>query len=96
MSGARARATDRRNDITAHTVLQASWKTDIHSLYSANILHSREGDPIECRIRFGQWFRPLRSALLPVLGLMMDSQQTRLQPQLTVWTTNYIHMSVPK
>ena len=40
MSGACSLATDRRNDVTACTVLQSSQKPDIHFLYSANILQS--------------------------------------------------------
>ena len=40
MSGTCLRATGMHNDFTAFTVIQASWKPDIHSLYSANILHN--------------------------------------------------------
>ena len=39
MSGVCLRATESRSDVTASTVLQAIWKPNIHSLYSANILH---------------------------------------------------------
>ena len=46
MSGTCSRATDRRNDATARTVLQSSWNTNIHSLESANILHKDFSDYI--------------------------------------------------
>ena len=43
MSVACSHATEIRSDVTARTVLQAIRKTNIHSLYSANILQPPQG-----------------------------------------------------
>ena len=57
---------------------------------------SRSGDPIEHGIWCCHWCRPLRGTLLPIMGLTMVSQIPRRKFHLTVWTPNYLPMSLPK